>query len=65
MEPNGNRSEVARLLRQIDMEYEAVERGLTGLAEVARYEFIIARMETIGRYHEKLQGVVGGLKVRE
>ena len=43
-----NKSEVARLMQRIDEEYEAAERGLSGLAQVAQHEFITARMERIG-----------------
>lgn len=59
MQENENKSEVARLLRQIDLEYEAAEQGLNGLAEVARHDFITARMEQIGVYHSDLQQLVG------
>lgn len=54
-----NKSEVARLLQRIDLEYEAAQRGLTGVAMVARHKFITARMEAIGRYHSALQELVG------
>ena len=54
-----NSSEVARILQQIDLEYQAARRGLTGLAECARHAFITARMENIGRLHAQLQGLVG------
>lgn len=54
------RSEVARLLAQISAEYEAAERGLTGLAMgVSRHEFITARMEHMGQLHNELQTLVG------
>ena len=54
-----NSSEVARILQQIEEEYVAARRGLTGLAECARHAFITARMENIGRLHERLQVLVG------
>ena len=38
-------SEVARLMRQITLEYESAELGLTGMAITAKHEFITARME--------------------
>ena len=39
-------SEIARLRQQIQLEYEAAQRGLSGLASgVARHDFIEARME--------------------
>ena len=54
------RSEVARLLEQISAEYEAAQRGLSGLAYgTARHEFITARMENMGRIHDQLQTLVG------
>jgi len=56
----GHRSEVARLLSQITAEYEAAQRGLTGLAYgVAQHEFISARMETMSQLHSELQTIVG------
>ena len=53
-------SEVARLMRQIELEYEAAQRGLYGFAAgAAKHQFITARMENIGRYHEKMKELVG------
>ena len=53
-------SEVARLLAQIDAEYEAAERGLTGLAlGTARHDFITARLEQISHTCTRLQALVG------
>ncbi len=45
-----NNSEVARLLRHIDEQYEAAERGLHGMAITARHDFIAARTQTIAEY---------------
>ena len=54
------RSEVARLLSQISEEYEAAQRGLTGLAcGVSQHEFITARMERMGQLHTELHSIVG------
>src|SRR5207302_8095013 len=54
------RSEVARLLSQISAEYEASQRGLTGLADgTAQHECITARMEHMGQLHGELQTLVG------
>ena len=54
------RSEVARLLSQISEEYEAAQRGLTGLARgVSQHEFITARMERMGQLHTELHSIVG------
>ena len=53
-------SEVARLMRQIEREYEAAQRGLYGFAAgAAKHSFITARMENIGRYHEQIKELVG------
>ncbi len=54
------RSEVARLLSQISAEYEAAQRGLTGLAYgMSQHDFITARMENMGQIHSQLQLLVG------
>jgi hypothetical protein len=59
-EANEQRSEVARLLSQISAEYEAAQRGLTGLSYgISQHEFITARMENMGRIHNQLQSIVG------
>jgi hypothetical protein len=42
------RSEVARIMRQIDLELEAAQRGLHGFASTARHDFINARMQRGG-----------------
>ncbi len=53
-------SEVARLLSQISAEYEAAQRGLTGLAYgTSKHDFITARMENMGQLHSELQSIVG------
>ena len=53
-------SEVARLLAQISAEYEAAQRGLTGLAYgTSKHDFITARMENMGQLHSELQSIVG------
>ena len=53
-------SEVARLRRQIEEEYEAASLGLTGFAEgTTRHQFINARMERIGGYVDALAALVG------
>jgi hypothetical protein len=54
------RSEVARLLTQISEEYEAAQRGLTGLSYgTSQHEFITTRMEHMGQLHSQLQSLVG------
>lgn len=57
--PEPNKSEVARLLGQIQQEYEASRSGLTGLAATARHRFITTRQENIAKLHEELQKLVG------
>lgn len=59
-ETKGNQSEVARILEQISLEYEAAQRGMYGFAYgSAKHEFITARMENMGNLHSKLQEIVG------
>ena len=56
----GHGSEVSRILSEITAEYEAAQRGLTGLAYgIARHEFISARMENMGQLQRKLKRIVG------
>ncbi|HLI08295.1 MAG TPA: hypothetical protein VKV40_17155 [Ktedonobacteraceae bacterium] len=58
------RSEVARLLKQIAEEYEAAQRGLSGLAYgTSQHEFITARMEHMGQLHGQLQSLVGDIAI--
>jgi hypothetical protein len=46
MSVSESKSEVASLMQRIDLEREAAQQGLTGLAYgTARHDFIIARME--------------------
>lgn len=53
-------SEIADLLQQIDLEYDAARAALTGLAcGTAQHEFITARMERLSLYHEELSRQVG------
>lgn len=55
-----NRSDVARLLAQINAEYHSAQSGLSGLSSgSARHDFITARTENIGRCHEQLVALVG------
>ncbi len=50
-----SRSEVARLLQQIDQEYTAASLALSGFAEgTARHLFITARMERVQEAGEAL-----------
>ncbi|MBA2682761.1 MAG: hypothetical protein H0U76_30760 [Ktedonobacteraceae bacterium] len=52
-------STVAQLRKQIEAEYIAAQRGLEGLAAVARHEYITKRMENMDCYHRQLVGLVG------
>jgi hypothetical protein len=55
-----NKSEVARVLEQIELEFQAAQRGLYGLAVgTAKHQFITNKMEQMGKLHEKLQTMVG------
>ena len=55
-----NHSEVARLLKQIDLEIEAAQQGLSGLASgAARHSFINARLERMSELHDSLHTLVG------
>jgi hypothetical protein len=60
----GEQSEVARLLAQIEAEYLAAQRGLSGLAVTARHTAITARLENMGRLHTHLQEIVGEDAIR-
>ncbi len=54
------KSEVACQLEQIKEEYEAAQRGLSGLAQgTARHAFISAKMQRMRQIHEELQRLVG------
>lgn len=59
MEQCTNASEVARILNQIEHEYVAATRGLTGFAEGASHQAITARMEHMGQLHDDLRTLIG------
>lgn len=59
MEGNSNHSTITHLLNQIEAEYLAAQRGLTGFAESARHSMITARMERLGQFHEQLRVIAG------
>lgn len=55
-----NASEVAQIRAQIQCEYEAAQRGLSGPASgIARHDFITARMEKMEGLHAELVKLVG------
>ena len=59
-ESSKNKSEVARILEQISLEYEAAHRIMYGFAAGAgKHQFISARMENMGHLHSKLREIVG------
>lgn len=64
MERATNRSEIARILQQIEVEYRAAQHGLTGLAESARHAAITARMQNMGQLHRNLRAIVGDDAIR-
>lgn len=51
-------SEVARIRRQIELEYEACTRLFTDFTPTARHEFITKRQENIGGYFEELSRIM-------
>jgi hypothetical protein len=55
-----HKSEVARWRQQYDAEYEAAQRGLTGLAYgSARHSFITKKMENMQQCVQELTALVG------
>jgi len=59
-ETQSEHSEVARLLAQIRAEYEAAQRGLSGLAQgSSNHVFITKKMENMGKLQVDLAGIVG------
>ena len=55
-----NESEVARLRRQIDLEFEALQWVKSGLAMgTARHDFIQARMQSVDVCQDRLEKLVG------
>lgn len=55
-----NKSEVARVLEQIELEYQAAYQAMHGLAlGSAKHQFITNKMERMGKLHEHLQTLVG------
>jgi hypothetical protein len=53
-------SEVAQMRAQIELEYEAMKRGLVGVAAgVAKHRFIVAKMERVGQLTDRLAQQIG------
>ncbi len=58
--PQGHESDVARLRKLIEYEYQSAQQGLLGLAYgTSKHEFITARMERIGQIQEELEKIIG------
>ena len=58
-------SEVARIRRQIEAEYQAMQSGLTGYAVTARHDIIEHKYDAIGAHHEQLIRLIGEQKALE
>ena len=52
-------SEVARLREQIELECQAMHLGLNGYAAVAKHQIIEHKYNTLGKYQEQLEALVG------
>ena len=52
-------SEVARVRQQIELECAAMQQALSGFAITAQHEIIQRKYETLARYHEQLEQLVG------
>jgi hypothetical protein len=60
MQNTMNKSEVARVREEIELQLEAMRRGMYGFASgTARHAFVRARMDRIGEYQQKLTGFIG------
>ncbi|HLQ28364.1 MAG TPA: hypothetical protein VK140_03900 [Ktedonobacteraceae bacterium] len=60
MDENIGISELVRLMQQIELENEAAQHGLSGLASgTARHAFITAREQRIHAFHQQLIDLVG------
>jgi DNA-binding FrmR family transcriptional regulator len=61
-----NKSEVARIMAQIEAMNQSLNQALKGLSEgTARHAFITARLERVQGFHEVLKPVVGKQKATE
>jgi len=58
-------SEVAHLLAQIDMEYQAASGSLTGYTPTARHDYITARHRNIDACRKQLIPLVGQSQATE
>jgi hypothetical protein len=53
-----NKSEVTRLKRLIDLEYQAAQRVFTDFTPTAKHAYLTERQENIAAYHQKLLKIV-------
>jgi hypothetical protein len=53
-----NKSEVARLRRQIALEHQAAQRIFTDFTPTAKHEYLTKRQENLQRYHQELLKLV-------
>ena len=60
-----NKSEVARLRQRLELECEAMHRGLYGLASVAAHEIIRHRYQAIGDCADELAKHLGEKQATE
>ena len=54
-----SKSEVAQLRERIELELEAMQRGIHGFAITARHDFILARLDHVSVYQDKLAVQIG------
>lgn len=59
MNESESKSEIARLRRQIDLEFEGAQRGLTGFAMTAQHAFIDARLHRAWEHKQALVEKIG------
>lgn len=59
MSEPASKSEVAHLMQEIELAYEAAQLALIGIAITSRHDFIKARQEHIALCHEGLKKLVG------
>jgi hypothetical protein len=66
MEQHTNQSAVARILDQIEAEYQSAHQALVGLAAgTARHAFITKKLEQAQGFHAALKPLVGERKATE
>jgi hypothetical protein len=58
-------SEIARLRKQIELECQSMKQALYGYAVIASHDAINHKYDTIGRYQEQLEQLVGEQEAAE